>query len=42
MKIIRNQLDIKLGQVTHEELNSVQRKIINRKAEELDQIPPKV
>ena len=37
-KIISNQLDIKLGQFTQEELDSVQRKIKNRKAVALDEI----
>ena len=39
MKIISNQLDIKLGQFTWEKLNSIQRKIKNRKAAGLDEIP---
>ena len=42
MKIISNQLDIKLGKFTQEELNSVLRKIKNRKTTELDEIPPEV
>ena len=42
MEIICYQLDIKLGQFTHEELNSVLRKIKNRKATGLDEIPPEV
>ena len=41
-KIISNQLDIKLGQFTQEELDSVLRKIKNRKAAELDEIPPEI
>ena len=41
MKIISNQLDNKLGQFTQEELNSVLRKIQNRKATGLDEIPQK-
>ena len=41
-KIISNQLDIKLAQFTPEELNSVLRKIKNRKAAGLDEIPPEV
>ena len=41
-KIISNQLDIKLGQFTKEELDSVFRKIKNRKAAGLDEIPPEV
>ena len=41
-KIIRNQWDIKLGQFTQEELDSVLRKIENRKAAGLDKIPPEV
>ena len=40
-KIICNQLDIKLGQFTQEELDSVLRKIKNRKAAGLDEIPQK-
>ena len=39
-KIISNQPDIKQEQFTQEELYSVQRKIKNRKATELDEIPP--
>ena len=39
-KIISNQLDIKLGQFTHEELDSVLRKIKSRKAVGLDEISP--
>ena len=35
-KIISNQLDIKLGQFTQEKLDTVRRKIINRKATGLD------
>ena len=42
MKIISNQLDIKLRQFTQVELNSVLRKIKNRKAAGLDEIPPEV
>ena len=41
-KIISNQLDIKLGQFMPEELDSALRKIKNRKAAGLDEIPPKV
>ena len=41
-KMISNQLDIKLGQFTQEELDSVLRKIKNRKAAGLDEIPPEV
>ena len=41
-KIIRKQLGIKLGQFTQEELDSVQRKIKNRNAAGLDEIPPEV
>ena len=41
-RIISKQLDIKLGPFTQEELDSVLRKIKNRKAAELDKIPPKV
>ena len=42
MKIISNQLDIKLGQFMQEELNVVQRKIKNRQVAGLDQIPLEV
>ena len=41
-RIISKQLDIKLGPFTQEELNSVLKKIKNRKAAELDEIPPEV
>ena len=41
-RIISKQLDIKLGPLTQEELNSVLRKIKNRKAVGLDEIPPEV
>ena len=41
-RIISKQLVIKLGQFTQEELNSVLRKIKNRKAVGLDEIPPEV
>ena len=41
-KIISNQLDIKLGQFSQEELDSELRKIKNRKAAGLDEIPPEV
>ena len=41
-RIIRKQLDIKLGLFTLEELNSVLRKIWNRKAAGLDEIAPEV
>ena len=41
-RIISKQLDIKLGPFTKEELNSVLRKIKNRKAAGLDEIPPEV
>ena len=41
-RIICKQLDIKLGLFTQEELNSVLRKIKNRKAAGLDKIPPEV
>ena len=41
-RIISKQLDIKLGPFTHEELDSVLRKIKNRKAAGLDEIPPEV
>ena len=39
-RIISRQLDIKLGPFTLEELDSVLRKIKNRKAAGLDEIPP--
>ena len=39
-RIISEQLDIKLGLFTQEELDSVLRKIKNRKAAGLDEIPP--
>ena len=41
-RIISKQLDIKLGQFSQEELDSVQRKIKNRKAAGLDEIHPEV
>ena len=41
MKIIRNQLNIKLGKFMRKEFGVVLRKIKNRKAEGLDKIPPK-
>ena len=41
-RIISNQLDIKLGPFIQEELNSVLRKIKNRKAAGLDEIPLEV
>ena len=41
-RIISKQLDIKLGPFTKEELDSVLRKIKNRKAAGLDEIPPEV
>ena len=41
-RIISKQLDIKLGPFTLEEVDSVLRKIKNRKAAGLDEIPPKV
>ena len=41
-RIISKQLDIKLGPLTHEELDSVLKKIKNRKAAGLEQIPPEV
>ena len=40
-RIISKQLDIKLGPFTKEELDSVLRKIKNRKAAGLDEIPPR-
>ena len=42
MKIINNQLDIKLEHFMQEELNVVLIKIKNRKAAGLDEIPPEV
>ena len=41
-RIISKELDIKLGSFTQEELDSVLRKIKNRKAAGLDEIPPEV
>ena len=41
-RIIRKELDIKLGPFTQEELDSVLKEIKNRKAEGLDEIPPEV
>ena len=41
-RIISKQLDIKLGPFTQEELDSVLRKIKNRKAAGLDEIPPEI
>ena len=41
-RIISKQLDIRLGPFTQEELDSVLRKIKNRKAAGLDEIPPEV
>ena len=41
-RIISKQLNIKLGPFTNEELDSVLRKIKNRKAAGLDEIPPEV
>ena len=41
-RIISQQVDMKLGQFTQEELDSVLRKIKNRKAVGLDEIPPEV
>ena len=41
-RIISQQLDIKLGPFTQEELDSVLRKIKNRKAAGLDEFPPEV
>ena len=41
-RIISKQLDIKLGPFTQGELDSVLRKIKNRKAAGLDEIPPEV
>ena len=42
MRINSKQLDIKLGQFTQEELDTILRKIFNRKAAGLDEIPPEV
>ena len=42
MRILSKQLDIKLWLFTQKELNLVQRKIKNKKAAGLDEIPPKV
>ena len=39
-RIISKQIDIKLGPFTQEELDSILRKIKNRKAAGLDEIPP--
>ena len=41
-RVISKQLDIKLGPFTQEELDSVLRKIKNRKAAGLEEIPPEV
>ena len=41
-RIINKQLDIKLGPFTKEELNSVLRKIKNRKVAGLEELPPEV
>ena len=41
-RIISKQLDIKLGPFTQEELDSILRKIKNRKAAGIDEIPPEV
>ena len=41
-KIISYQLDIKLGQFVYEKLNSVQRKIKDRKAAQPDEITPEI
>ena len=41
-KIVDNQLDIKQGQFTQEEVDVVLTKIKNRKAAGLDEIPPEV
>ena len=41
-KIMSKQLDNKLGQFMQEELDSVLRKLKNRKAAGLDEIPPEV
>ena len=40
--VISKHLDIKLGQFTQKEFNSVLRKIKDRKAAGLDEIPPEV
>ena len=41
-RIISKQLEIKLGPFTQEELDSVLRKIKNRKAAGLDEVPPEI
>ena len=41
-KIISNQLDLKLGLFTQEKIDSLRRKIKNRKATGVDEIPPEV
>ena len=41
-KIMSNQLNIKLGQFTQERLDSILRKIKNKKEAGLDEIPPEV
>ena len=41
-RIIGKQLDIKLGLFTQEDLDSILRKIKNRKAASLEEIPPEV
>ena len=41
-RIISKQLDIKLGPFTQEELDSVLKKIKNRKTARIDEIPPEV
>ena len=42
IRIISKQLDIKLGPFTKEELDSVLKKMKNRKAAVVDKIPPEV
>ena len=42
MRIVSKQLDIKLGPFTQVELDSLLRKIRNRRAAVLDKIPPEV
>ena len=42
MKIINNQLDIELGEITQEELDIVLSKIENSNVASLDEIPPGV
>ena len=41
-KMNNNQVDIQLGQFTHEEFDLVQTKILDKKTAALDEIPPEV